>query len=218
MITNPLNELVAKAPRQKSLLVVADVNLNEILVDHLLKQEWAVEYVSSNDEALSTLLRHSFDLIVTAEGTSAKEDVSLLQRIRVARPHTRMIILAREGTRDDAIRALRQRAFSFFRPPYTVQSLLDMIHMAMEAPCWDDGIELVFATPVWIRLLVRCDQATADRLMQFFMEIIELPDEEKSQIAYAFREMLMNAMAYGANFDPTKYVEVSYFRARHAVA
>ena len=93
-----------------------------------------------------------------------------------------------------------------------------MIHAAMEQPCWDDGIEVSSATPVWVRLLVRCDQATADRLMQFFVEMADMPDEEKGEVAYALREMLMNAISHGAHFDPSQYVEIQYLRSRRAVA
>jgi DNA-binding NarL/FixJ family response regulator/anti-sigma regulatory factor (Ser/Thr protein kinase) len=202
----------------RSMLVVADVDLSPTLFDHLLKQDWKVDYVSSNEEALSVLRKKSFNLILTAEATSAKEDIRLLQEIRTVRPHTRMIILTKESTTDDVISALRQRAFSYFSPPYTFERLREMIHMAMEEPCWDDGIEVAFATPVWVRLLVRCDRKTAERLMQFFDELVDIPEEEKSQVGYAFREMLINAMNYGGNFDPDQYVEISYFRSRHAVA
>jgi CheY-like chemotaxis protein len=204
--------------KQRSMLVVADVELNEKLFEHLLRQEWTVEFVMSNDEALLALRRRPFDLIVTAETSSAMDDILLLQRIRSFRPHTRMIILTTDSTSESVIMALREHAFSYFTVPYAFETLRDMIHLAMEQPCWDDGIEVASATPVWIRLLVRCTRPTADRLMQFFVEIVDLPEEEKGQVAYAFREMLMNAISYGGRFDPNQYVEISYFRAKHAVA
>jgi anti-sigma regulatory factor (Ser/Thr protein kinase)/CheY-like chemotaxis protein len=202
----------------RSMLVVADTDLSPALFDHLLKQEWKVEYVSSNEEAISMLGKRPYDLILTAESTTTKEDVKLLQKIRAIRSHTRMIILTRRSTTEDVISALRQQAFSLFSPPYTLESLKEMIHMAMEDPCWDDGIEVVSATPAWIRLLVRCEQGTSERLMQFFEQMADLPEEEKNQVAYALREMLMNAIKYGGNFDPDQYVEISYFRTRGAVA
>jgi anti-sigma regulatory factor (Ser/Thr protein kinase)/CheY-like chemotaxis protein len=200
------------------MLVVADVDLNPRLFDHLLNQEWNVEYVLSNDEALLALRRHPFDLIVTAEGTSTVDDIHLLQEIRAFRSHTRMIILTMESTTEGVLLALRERAFSYFSAPYTFESLREMIHAAMEQPCWDDGIEVVSATSIWVRLLVRCDLRIADRLMRFFVEMVDLPEEEKGHVAYAFREMLVNAMKYGGHFDPSQYVEISYFRARHAIA
>jgi anti-sigma regulatory factor (Ser/Thr protein kinase) len=129
-----------------------------------------------------------------------------------------MIILTRQGTALDVVEALRQRAFSYFSQPYSFATLSEMIHMALERPCWDDGIEVVSATPNWIRLLVRCDVGTADRMMQFFNEMADLPEEEKSQVAYALREMLMNAITHGGQFDPSQYVEIQYVRGQRAVA
>jgi len=205
-------------PAGRSMLVIADEDLDAKLFDHLLRQDWNVEYVSSNEEALSVLRKRPFDLILTSEDTSAVEDIKLLEKIRSVRPHTRMIILARGSTPADVILALRQRAFGYFSAPYTFDTLREMIHIAMEQPCWDDGIEVASATPLWVRLLVRCDRGTADRLMQFFVEMVELPEEEKGQVAYAFREMLMNAMHYGGRFDPNQYVEIQYLRARRAIA
>ncbi len=202
----------------RSMLVVADDALSKTLFEYLATQQWNVEFVMSNEEALLALEGRPFDLIVTAEGTSAIEDILLLQRIRSFRPHTRMIILTKESTTQEVILAVREHAFSYFSPPYTFESLREMIHMAMEQPSWDDGIEVASATPVWIRLLVRCDQGTANRLMQVFDELFDLPEEEKGHVAYAFRELLNNAMRYGGHFDPNQYVEVQYLRARHAVA
>jgi anti-sigma regulatory factor (Ser/Thr protein kinase) len=82
---------------------------------------------------------------------------------------------------------------------------------------WDDEIEVLSATPDWIRLAVRCDVKTADRLLQFFHEIAEFPDAEKYDVATAPREMLPNAIEHGGRFDPNRYVEVSYLCARHMV-
>jgi anti-sigma regulatory factor (Ser/Thr protein kinase)/CheY-like chemotaxis protein len=206
------------SPATRSMLVVADLDLNAMLFDHLLTREWSVEYVSSNEEASSLLRRRPFDLILTAEGTSAREDLALLRQIRTVRPHTRMIILTRESTAQDVIQALRQHAFSLFSRPYSFAALKDMIEMAMDCPCWDDGIEVVQATASWARFLVRCDQGTAERMMQFFSEIIDLPEEEKGQVGYALREMVMNAVAHGGKFDPSQYVEIGYLHASQMVA
>src|SRR5208283_1479157 len=72
-------------------------------------------------------------------------------------------------------------------------------------------------TPEWIRLRVRCDLKTADRVLQFLDEIAELPDQERAGVGTAFREMLTNAIEHGGRLDPSQYVEISYVRARHMV-
>jgi anti-sigma regulatory factor (Ser/Thr protein kinase) len=87
----------------------------------------------------------------------------------------------------------------------------------MAEPLWDDGIEITSATPDWVRLSVRCDVLTANRLIQFFREASDLPDVEKEEVATAFREMLLNAMEHGGHFDPSQYVEIWYVRTRRMI-
>jgi len=161
--------------------------------------------------------KEHFDLIITGEATSGREDVELLRRIRRVRPHTRLIILTSESTPVDVIASMRERAFSYFSRPYCLDELSTMIRHAAEEPSWDDGIEVLSATPEWIRTLVRCDLKTADRLLQFLNEIADLPDEERNDVARAFREMLLNAIEHGGQLDPAKNVEIDYVRARRMV-
>jgi anti-sigma regulatory factor (Ser/Thr protein kinase) len=91
--------------------------------------------------------------------------------------------------------------------------------MALDSPAWDDGIEIVSATPQWLTLHVRCEVQTADRVLHFMSEIadLDLPDDERRDVGMAFREMLLNAMEHGGHFDPTQYVEISYVRTSHMV-
>jgi anti-sigma regulatory factor (Ser/Thr protein kinase) len=125
--------------------------------------------------------------------------------------------LTDESTPSDVIASMRERAFSYFSKPFSMNALAAMIRMAVEEPCWDDGIDVLSATPEWIRILVRCDMKTADRVVQFMDEIAELPNPERHQVGMAFREMLMNAIEHGGKFDPTQNIEIGYVRARHMV-
>jgi len=179
---------------------------------------WTVERVANNSEALNLVEARHYDLVLTGENTSGKADIELLRRIRRVRPHTRMIILTNERTSADVVAAMREHAFSYFSMPLSPLSFAEIIRLATEGQCWDDGIEVISATPAWIRLAARCDQKTADRLLQFFREMVDLPEDEKEKVAAALREMLLNAMEHGARFDDSQYVEISYIRGRHVVA
>lgn len=170
-----------------------------------------------NKEALLVAKTQHFDLIVTGAHTTAKEDVELLRRLRLVRPHTRLIILTDEFIPGDIFAAIRERAFSYFARPFSTERLSDMIQAAMTEPYWDDGIEIFSATPDWVRLSVRCDLLTANRLTQFFRECSDLPDAEKEEVAAAFREILLNAIEHGGNLDPAQFVEVGYVRTRRMV-
>ena len=179
--------------------------------------DWKIERARDNVAALASIESRTFDLVLTGENTSGKADVDLLRRIRSVRPHTRLIILTNESTPADVIASIREHAFSYFSKPLCWSSIADMVRLAAEEPCWDDGIEVLSATPAWIRLAARCDRKTADRVLQFFGEIADLPEPEKGNVAAALREMLLNAIEHGGQFDPCQYVEVSYLRARHMV-
>src|SRR3974390_3373651 len=158
-----------------ALVVDADPDLNHLLVNILKPGVWAIQEVPTNQAALQAASGKSFELIMTSEKTSGSEDVELLRKIRLVRPHTRLIILASESTPEDVLASMREHAFSFFTMPYSLEQLGNMIQIATEAPCWDDGIELVSATPEWIRLEVRCQGSTPDRGLQFIKKISDLP-------------------------------------------
>jgi DNA-binding NarL/FixJ family response regulator len=200
-----------------ALVVDADPEVEAVLAETLDPAIWTLEHASNNRAALAMAEARPFDLILTSEKTSGKEDVELLRKIRRVRPHTRLIILTDETTPADVIASMRARAFSYFSKPFSFPALAEMIRLAAEGPCWDEGIEILSATPAWIRLMARCELKTAERLVQFINEIAELPEDEKYAVATAFREMLMNAIEYGGHFDPNEYVEVSYLHARHMV-
>ncbi len=203
----------------KSVLMIgANAATSDTLEKLFASLGWTVVEVPDNEAALRSVEARPFDLIVTGERSSGAEDVDFLRKVRAVRPHLRMIILTSETTPDDVIASIRERAFSYFSEPISLDSLCDMVRIAAEGSSWDDGIEVLSATPSWIRLLARCERKTADRLLQFFHELAFLPGEEKEAVAYAFREMLLNAMEHGGGFDPTQYVEIAYVRARHMVA
>ncbi|HXW90732.1 MAG TPA: ATP-binding protein [Terriglobales bacterium] len=209
-------QLHLQSSLQKTALVVGD---NTDIADQLsvTLPSWNIQRAPNNLEALTLVEARHFDLVLTGESTSAKADVDLLCKIRRVRPHIRVIILTNESTPADLIAAMRERAFSYFSMPFSSSSFAEMIRLATEGECWDDGIEILSATPAWIRLAARCDRQTADRLLQFFHEIVDLPQCEKHDVAAAFREMLLNAIEHGARFDPSQYVEISYIRGRHVV-
>ena len=201
---------------QKTVLTVgADADLAGRMATIL--PDWKLERAPNNMAALFLAESKAFDLIVTGAETSGRADVELLRALRLIRPHTRLIIIAGESTPDDVIESMRARAFCYFSKPFSWTMFDEMVRMAATQPCWDDGIEVLSATPSWIRMAARCDLSTADRLLHFFHEIADLPEPEMHHVGSALREILLNAIEHGAGFDPNEYVEVSYLRAQHMV-
>ncbi len=202
---------------RNALVIDRDPQVDSLLLRTLEPGAWAIQHATDNAAALRLVQKKSFDLILTSQKTSGSEDIELLRKIRRVRPHTRLIILTDQSTPAEVVTAMRERAFSYFSKPFSLEALAAMIRIVVEEPCWDDGIDIIAATPEWIRLLARCDLKTADRVLQFFDEIAELPDPERSAVGTAFREMLLNAIEHGGKLNPEQYVEIGYVRARHMV-
>lgn len=210
------NSASALSPKA-ALLIGDDPEVKAALSIILAPEGWTLEQSGNLDDALAMAKAKQFDLIVTSRETSGKEDVEFLRRLRRVKPHTRMIILTDESTPQDVIASMREHAFGYLSKGFSMETLADTVRTVLETPTWDDGIEIVSATPNLITLALRCRMVTAERLLQFMREIADLPDEERYSVGMAFREMLLNAMEHGGNFDPEKYVEICYVRTRHMV-
>jgi len=208
---------IGQTPPKIALVVDADPRVEAVLNAALDARHWSIQHASDNVAALAVAEARPCDLVLTSEKTSGREDVELLRKLRRVRPHTKLIILTDEATPADVLASMREHAFSYFSRPLSYEALAYMIQLAAEGPCWDDGIEILSATPAWIRLAARCDLSTAERLVQFINEVAELPDKEKEDVATAFREILLNAIEHGGHFDPSQNVEIAYLRARHMV-
>src|SRR6185437_539582 len=71
--------------------------------------DWKIERARDNVAALTLIESRAFDLVLTGESTSGKADVELLRRIRLVRPHTRLIILTTQSTPVDVVASMRER-------------------------------------------------------------------------------------------------------------
>lgn len=200
-----------------ALLVEGDGEIERGLREMLEPQGWEVVLAADNASALEKVKRRHFSFIVTASHTTHTEDLQLLREMRSVYPHTRMIIIADAGTPEDVLEAMRGQAFSYFTKPFSMESFSQIVQIAMNCPCWDDGIEVAPGTPEQISLFVRCDAPTADRLLQFMKEVSGLPEKEGKEAGVAIREMLYNAIEHGGQLDPQQYVEVSYVRTKKMV-
>lgn len=201
----------------RALIVDSAPELNRMVTEIFTHENWQVDVAANNNAALEMAQARAYDLIVTGDKTTGMEDIELLRKLRLVRPHTRLIILTDEFTPGDVLAAIRERAFSYFSRPFSTERLAEMIRIAMIEPFWDDGIEVISVVPNWVRLCVRCDLATANRLLQFYREASNLPAAETEEVAAALREILVNAMEHGAQFDPSQHVEVGYVRTKRMI-
>ena len=212
-----LQEPLPSAAPKSAVLIGHDPEVKSALALILAPEGWSLEQCPNQAEALALAEKHPFDLVVTSRTTSGKQDVEFLRRIRRVKPHTKVIILTDESTPEDVIASMKAHAFGYLSKNFSAETFAETVLQVLNTPAWDDGIEIMSATPQLITLAVRCQVITAERLLQFLGEITDLPETECRDVGMAFREMLLNAMEHGGHFDPEKYVEVCYVRTRHVV-
>jgi anti-sigma regulatory factor (Ser/Thr protein kinase)/ActR/RegA family two-component response regulator len=216
-MTTPATNDAKPAAHKTALHVEGDPEIDALLTQVFAAESWIVQRTPTNSSALELVTARAYNLIVTSERTTGHEDILLLREIRRIRPNSCLLILTAHGTPQDVIDAMREHAFSYFSTPFSPVSLAEMVRRINEGACWDDGIEVISATPEWLRLKARCDFKTADRLLQFLQEIAVLPEPERMEVAVALRELLYNAIEHGGQLDPTKSVELEYVRAQSMV-
>jgi DNA-binding NarL/FixJ family response regulator/anti-sigma regulatory factor (Ser/Thr protein kinase) len=206
-------------PQKVALVVDSSAEINDLLDGVFASEKWTVQRVPDHEAALSAIAANPFDLAIL-ESKKLSENLDVVHKIRAARPHARIIILADQFTPGDVLSAMREGAFSYFSGPFEHTALVEMVREAMDSPCWDDGIEVLSGTSNWISLAARCNVETAHRLVQFLRSARDprFSEAAREPVIAAFREILLNAMEYGGHFDPSHYVEISFIRGSHAIA
>jgi CheY-like chemotaxis protein/anti-sigma regulatory factor (Ser/Thr protein kinase) len=177
------------------------------------RADWVADAAATASEALSALEAKSYDVVLTALKLPDIDGLRLLKRIRASRPKTKVIVTAAQSTAARVVEAIREHAFDYFSEPLDRDGLLGAIERSLALPDWEDGIEVLSHSPHWIEIRVRCKKVSGDRLAHFMREVkMDLLPDERENIAFAFREMLLNAIEHGGAGDPERTVEVSYVR------
>ena len=206
-------------PDARILVVDDDPDIHDLLAVSTKEMPWRLESAYDGHEGLSRLTENGpYDLVLTDICMPRLDGLELLERIRQSSPATPVVVMTAKSTPDNIVRAIRDKAFTYFSKPFSPDAVVDMISRALDTPCDGDDVEVLSARPHWISLLLRCKLEIADRLIQFFRELqVELSPDEQSNIATAFRELLLNAIEHGGHLDPEKKVEVTYIRTSRAI-
>jgi anti-sigma regulatory factor (Ser/Thr protein kinase) len=176
------------------------------------------EYAAGSADALRHLRREPYAVVISDPTTSIEEDLALLAEMRAIRPGVRAILLTQGSTPEEVIAALRARVFICMSPPFDAAEIAGY---AAQAIANDDsllGIEVLSAHRDWVSLRMNCQMLSAERLMAFLKEMqSSLAESPREELMIAFREVLMNAMEHGAEFQPGKIVDVAAVHAARAI-
>jgi DNA-binding response OmpR family regulator len=205
------------AVAKRILIVDDDPDVHGLLRAALDAPDRKIESAYDGHGALRLVANTPYELVLTSLELPGLDGMTLLERIHEVRPDTRVVVMTVASTPDNIVRAIRDRAFSYFSKPFTVNAVAEMAERALSGTDAEDDIQVLSARPHWLGLRVRCKLETAGRIVQFISELgVGLPAAEKERVTTAFREILLNAIEHGAGSDPDKRVFITYVRTKRA--
>ncbi|MGH9846828.1 MAG: response regulator [Blastocatellia bacterium] len=201
----------------KILVVDDDPAMHEIIEGAFAGTGHSLFYAHSGKEGIELLSREPFDLALIDYVLPDLNGLEILDHLNRGYPGLKAIIITAYGTPETVLGALRQRVCDFLVKPFSIVDLRAAVNAAFDdAP--PSQIEVISAEPHWVQLRVPCDLAAVPWLQKLLMQLkADLPEETREAMAYAFREMLNNAIEHGGKLDPTKYVEVLCVRLKRAI-
>jgi DNA-binding response OmpR family regulator len=202
---------------KRVLIVDDDRDVHSLLRNALDAPDRLIESAYDGHAGLRLVEKTPYDLVLTNLKMPGFDGMMLLERIHEVRPDTRVVVMTVASTPDNIVHAIRDRAFSYFSKPFTVNAVAEMVERALHGTDAEDDIQVLSARPHWLGLRVRCKVETASRIVQFIRELgMELPVNEQEHVTTAFREILLNAIEHGAGLDPDKRVIITYVRTKRA--
>ena len=201
--------------KKRILIVDDDRALRHVLTALLRSSGYTAVTAPDGEEALEQLAKKQFDLLLLDVGLPGISGLEVLARLRSRNAAPRVVVMTADDAPETLLRAVREQAFDYVAKPFPPNSIIGVVERALAAPASSLPIEVVSARPEWVELLVPCALEVADRLQSFMMRLdADLPDKVRQSVGQAFRELLMNAIEWGGELDPTRKVRISYLRAR----
>ena len=201
-----------------SILVVDDDRTSRHLTESLLKREgWKVTGAKDGVDALKLLRTRRFTLMLLDVWMPRMNGLELLEQLRTLEHRPRVVVMTSDETPATLLQAVRDQAFTYVHKPVDPELLIETVRLAIAEP-ETRPIEVISARPEWVELILPCTREAANRLQSVMAHLdTDLPEELRDSIAYAFRELLLNAVEWGGKLDPNHTVRISYLRAKRMV-
>ncbi|HET7291564.1 MAG TPA: response regulator [Vicinamibacteria bacterium] len=196
------------------LVVDDDRTTRELLRLQLRSAGHSVETAQDGASALGRVRRKKFDVVLLDVWMPGLDGLTVMARLRQEPSQPKVIVMTADDTSQTLLRAVREHAFKYVTKPVEPAALVALVNGALAAKPVRP-IEVVSARPDWVELLVPCDREAAERIQEFLARLdTDLPEDVRSSVGQAFRELLMNAIEWGGKLDPSQTVRISCLRAR----
>jgi len=203
---------------RRILIVDDDPDIHQFLGIALRGYGFHLESAFNGQEGLNRIESAGWDLVITDVIMPVMGGMELLERVRRLRPQLPVLVMTVDSTAQKIVTAIRDHAFAWLQKPFTKEAVIELVNVALAEPPPEGDIEVISASPRWLELRLRCDMKTAWRALHFLREMDQgLPEDEREDVALAFREILFNAVEHGGGNDPNVFVTVTYTRADNAL-
>lgn len=201
----------------KILVVDDDPALHQVIEGALAGDGHSLLHATTGRKGMELLAREKIDLAIIDYVMAGMDGLEFLEQARGDHPELKAIMITAFGTPEAVLGALRKKVCDFLVKPFGVAD----IRAAVSGVLVENSvveIDVISAEPHWVQLRVPCDLAAVPILQKLLIQLkADLPEDTREAIAYAFREMLNNAIEHGGKLDPAKYVEVLCVRLKHAI-
>ena len=168
-------------------------------------------------EALDALRNQRFDLLLLDVWMPRMSGLDVLAKLRSRKDRPRVVVMTSDDTPETMLSAVRDQAFMYVHKPIEPPALLEKVRAALTAP-EPARIEVVSARPDWVELVVPCTHEAAERIHAVMEQLdTKLAPRTREKLAYAFRELLTNAIEWGGKLDPTRKVRIACLRTKRIV-
>jgi DNA-binding response OmpR family regulator len=199
---------------QKILVVDDDRTTRHFLELQLRSAGFLVETADGGEAALARVGAEPFDLMLLDIWMPGMDGLEVMARLRELPSSPKVIVMTADDAPQTVLKVLRERACRYVTKPVEPRDLVALIREVLEAGP-ERHIEVISAKPDWVELVVPCDRATAARIQSVLAQLdTDLPEDVRSSVGQAFRELLNNAIEWGGSLDPSQTVRISYLRAR----
>src|SRR6476620_9477913 len=99
---------------KKKILIVDDDDATHALMNAMLRSsDRDIESAFNGQEALSKVLAHSYDLVLTDINMPLLDGLALLIKIRAARPEMMVVVMTAESTPERVVASIREQAHGY---------------------------------------------------------------------------------------------------------
>jgi CheY-like chemotaxis protein len=200
---------------QRILVVDDDRSTRHLMRLQLRSAGYVVETAADGAAALARIRRKKFDLVLLDVWMPGMDGLELLERLRDEPSQPKVVVMTADDTSATLLRAIRQRAYRYVTKPVEPKQLNELVGSVLASRSEARPIEVVSARPDWVELIVPGDRESAERIQEFLARLdSDLPAEVRASVGQAFRELLMNAIEWGARLDPNQSVRIACLRTR----